>query len=213
MKCDKKLMPLYAVTDRTWLKGRSLAACVEDTLRGGATCLQLREKDLDEAAFLNEALELKALCARYGVPFIVNDSVDIAIASGADGVHVGQSDEEAAEARARIGQDKLLGVSVETVEQAVKAEQAGADYLGVGAVFPTGTKLDADYVSFDTLKTICSTVSIPVVAIGGISAKNVGELAGSGIDGIAVVSALFAAEDIEAAARELRMLVRTELKV
>ncbi len=213
MKCDRKWMPLYAVTDRSWLKGRTLAACVEEALRGGSTCLQLREKELDEAAFLAEALEMKALCARYNVPFIVNDNVDIAIKSGADGAHVGQSDEGAAAARARIGEDKILGVSVQTVEQAVKAEQDGADYLGVGAMFSTGTKLDADDVSFDTLKSICRTVRIPVVAIGGISMKNVCEFADTGIDGIAVVSAIFAAEDIEAAARELRSLVRNELKV
>lgn len=213
MKCDKKWMPLYAVTDRAWLGERTLAGCVEETLRGGATCLQLREKELDDAAFLEEAKELKVLCARYGVPFIVNDNVDVGILSGADGVHVGQSDANADAVRARIGQDMILGVSVQTVEQAVKAEKDGADYLGVGAMFSTGTKLDADDVSFDTLREICRAVSIPVVAIGGISLKNIGAFAGTGIDGVAVVSAIFAAEQIEDATRNLRSVVREELGV
>lgn len=213
MKCDKKWMPLYAVTDRAWLGERTLAGCVEETLRGGATCLQLREKELDDAAFLEEAKELKALCSRYGVPFIVNDNVDVGILSGADGVHVGQSDANADAVRARIGQDMILGVSVQTVEQAVKAEKDGADYLGVGAMFSTGTKLDADDVSFDTLREICNAVSIPVVAIGGISLKNIGAFAGTGIDGVAVVSAIFAAEQIEDATRKLRSVVREALGV
>ena len=213
MKCDKKWMPLYAVTDRAWLGERTLAGCVEETMRGGATCLQLREKELDDAAFLEEAKELKALCSRYGVPFIVNDNVDVGILSGADGVHVGQSDANADAVRARIGQDMILGVSVQTVEQAVKAEKDGADYLGVGAMFSTGTKLDADDVSFDTLREICKAVSIPVVAIGGISLKNIGAFAGTGIDGVAVVSAIFAAEQIEDATRKLRSVVREALGV
>ena len=213
MKCDKKWMPLYAVTDRAWLGERTLAGCVEETMRGGATCLQLREKELDDAAFLEEAKELKALCSRYGVPFIVNDNVDVGILSGADGVYVGQSDANADAVRARIGQDMILGVSVQTVEQAVKAEKDGADYLGVGAMFSTGTKLDADDVSFDTLREICNAVSIPVVAIGGISLKNIGAFAGTGIDGVAVVSAIFAAEQIEDATRKLRSVVREELGV
>lgn len=213
MKCDKKWMPLYAVTDRAWLGERTLAGCVEETLRGGATCLQLREKELDDAAFLEEAKELKALCARYGVPFIVNDNVDVGILCGANGVHVGQSDANADAVRTRIGRDMILGVSVQTVEQAVKAEQDGADYLGVGAMFSTGTKLDADDVSFDTLREICKAVSIPVVAIGGISLKNIGAFADTGIDGVAVVSAIFAAEQIEDATRKLRSVVREELGV
>lgn len=213
MKCDKKWMPLYAVTDRAWLGERTLAGCVEETLRGGATCVQLREKELDDAAFLAEAKELKALCARYGVPFIVNDNVDVGILCKADGVHVGQSDTDAEAVRARIGQEMILGVSAQTVEQAVKAEKAGADYLGVGAMFSTGTKLDADDVSFDTLRAICEAVSIPVVAIGGISLKNIGELSGTGIDGIAVVSAIFASENVEEATRELRRVVQKELGV
>ena len=213
MKCDKRWMPLYAVTDRAWLRGRTLCARAEEALRGGATCLQLREKELDPDRFLEEAVALKALCGRYRVPLIVNDAVDVAIACGADGVHIGQHDAPAAEVRRRIGPDMLLGVSAQTVEQAVKAERDGADYLGVGAVFSTGTKPDADDVSFAALQAICAAVSIPVVAIGGITRDNVSRLAGSGIDGVAVVSAIFAAEDVEAAAHELRAIVRKELGV
>ncbi len=211
MKCDKKWMPVYAVTDRAWLKGRSLHEVVEESLKGGVTCLQLREKELDEPAFLQEAFDLKELCARYNVPMIVNDDVDIAIKCKADGVHIGQHDAAADEVRKMIGPDMLLGVSAQTVEQAIKAEKDGADYLGVGAVFTTGTKLDADDVSFDTLKAICETVNIPVVAIGGITKDNISKLAGSGIDGIAVVSAIYAAEDIKAAAKELGTIVEREL--
>lgn len=213
MKCDKNWMPLYAVTDRAWLRGRTLYEQAEEALRGGSTCLQIREKDLDDDSFLKEALELKDLCARYDVPLIVNDNVEVAIASGAAGLHIGQHDAPASEVREKIGPDVLLGVSAQNVEQALKAEADGADYLGVGAVFPTGTKLDADYVDFDTLKAICDAVSVPVVAIGGISLDNLGELAGSGIDGVAVVSAIFAADDIEQATKELRKRVKEELGV
>ena len=156
---------------------------------------------------------MKALCSRWQVPLFINDNVEIAIACGADGVHIGQHDAPAAEVRKRIGPDMMLGVSAQTVEQALKAQRDGADCLGVGAVFSTGTKLDADDVSFDTLKAICSAVSIPVVAIGGIKEDNIRMLAGSGIDGVAVVSAIFAAEDIEQASRSLRDTVRRELGV
>lgn len=213
MRCDKKWMPLYAVTDRAWLRGRTLPEQAEEALRGGATCLQLREKELDHDTFLREALEMRALCSRYGVPLFINDDVEIAVACGADGVHIGQHDAPAAEVRRRIGPGMMLGVSAQTVEQALKAQEDGADCLGVGAVFSTGTKLDADDVSFDTLRAICSAVSIPVVAIGGIQKGNLSLLAGSGIDGVAVVSAIFAAEDIEKAARDLRQAVREELGV
>ncbi len=213
MKCDKKWMPLYAVTDRAWLRGRTLFQQVEEAIRGGATCIQLREKEMDDHDFLQEALEMKALCSRWQVPLFINDNVEIAVACGADGVHIGQHDAPAAEVRKRIGPDMMLGVSAQTVEQALKAQRDGADCLGVGAVFSTGTKLDADDVSFDTLKAICSAVSIPVVAIGGIKEDNIRMLAGSGIDGVAVVSAIFAAEDIEQASRSLRDTVRRELGV
>ena len=204
--CDKKDLLLYAVTDRTWLGDETLYQQVEKTLKGGATFIQLREKHLDDAAFLKEAVELKELCRRYHVPFVINDNVEIALKMDADGVHVGQSDMEAGNVREKLGPDKIIGVSAQTVEQAVLAEQRGADYLGVGAVFPTGSKDDADDVSHETLKAICEAVSIPVIAIGGISRNNVMELAGSGICGIAVISAIFAQPDIEAATKELRTL-------
>lgn len=205
MKCDKKDLLLYAVTDRSWLDGGTLYSQVEQALNGGATFIQLREKELDEVSFLEEARELKKLCAGYRVPFVINDNVDIALAADADGVHVGQRDMEAGDARRRLGPGKIIGVSAQTVEQALLAESRGADYLGVGAVFNTSTKLDAAEVSFDTLKAICEAVSIPVIAIGGISLENVKELKGSGIVGVAVVSAIFAAKDIEKASRDLRI--------
>ena len=206
MYFKKEDLLLYAVTDRGWLGGETLYSQVEKALKGGATMIQLREKELDEAAFLAEAKQIKGLCRYYGVPFIINDSVKVAEAVGADGVHVGQSDMEAGSARAELGRDKILGVSAQSVEQAVLAEKRGADYLGVGAVFPTGTKADAEAVSLDTLREICSAVSIPVVAIGGISLENAARLRGTGIRGISVVSAIFAASDIEAASRALRSL-------
>lgn len=203
MNCDKKDLLLYAVTDRSWLNGETLYSQVEKALKGGATFMQLREKDLDEESFLKEAVEIKELCRKYGVPFVINDNVDIALSMDADGVHVGQSDMEALDVRAKLGPDKIIGVSAQTVEQALLAEKHGADYLGVGAVFHTGTKLDADDVSFETLKAICQAVSIPVVAIGGITRDNLMELKGSDIAGVAVVSAIFAQKDIEAATRDL----------
>ena len=205
--CDKEDLLLYAVTDRSWLGDETLYQQVEKTLKGGATFIQLREKHLDDAAFLEEAVELKELCRRYHVPFVINDNVEIALEMDADGVHVGQSDMEAGNVREKLGPGKIIGVSAQTVEQAVLAEQRGADYLGVGAVFPTGSKDDADDVSHETLKAICEAVSIPVIAIGGISRNNVMELAGSGICGIAVISAIFAQPDIEAATKELRALM------
>ena len=206
MKCDKKDLLLYAVTDRHWLNGRTLYSQVEEALKGGATFIQLREKELDEEHFLEEAKEIKELCRCYQVPFVINDNVEIALAVDADGVHVGQSDMEAGDVRAKLGPDKIIGVSAQTVEQAVMAEQNGADYLGVGAVFPTGSKADALEVRHDTLKAICKAVKIPVIAIGGISKENILELSGSGICGIAVISAIFAKDDIEEATRELRGL-------
>ena len=200
MRCDKKDLLLYGVTDRSWLGDRTLAQQVEASLRGGATMIQLREKHMDRGSILAQALELRELCGRYGVPLILNDDAELAQAAGADGVHVGQSDMEAGRVRALLGEDKLIGVSARTVEQALAAQAAGADYLGVGAMFPTGTKQDTRPVSYDTL-------DIPVVAIGGIGAGNVAELAGSGIAGVAVVSALYAQPDVEAATRSLRAQV------
>ncbi|MBR5319740.1 MAG: thiamine phosphate synthase [Peptococcaceae bacterium] len=206
MNCDKKDLLLYAVTDRAWLGEQTLQEQVEQALRGGVTFVQLREKTLEEEAFYQEAVALKELCGRYGVPFVINDNVALACRVDADGVHVGQDDMEAGNVRAMIGPDKILGVSAQTVEQAVAAQDAGADYLGVGAVFSTSTKLDACEVTWQTLKDICAAVDIPVVAIGGIKKHNVMELAGSGIDGIALVSAIFAAEDIEQECVVLRAL-------
>lgn len=169
MKCDKKDLLLYAVTDRNWLHGETLYEQVEKALKGGATFVQLREKQLDQEHFLEEAKEIKKLCKQYHVPFVINDNVEIAVLMDADGVHVGQSDMEAGNVRKMLGDDKIIGVSAQTVEQAVLAQQRGADYLGVGAVFPTGSKDDADDVSYETLKAICEAVQIPVIAIGGIS--------------------------------------------
>ncbi len=192
----KHSMLLYAVTDRSWLKdGQTLNKVCEDVLRSGATFLQIREKDLDTASFEQEAKELKALCTSLKVPFVVNDSVEIAIDIDADGVHVGQSDINGRDIRAMIGPDKILGISAGTVEEAVAAQKAGADYIGVGAVFATSTKKNARALSHEALCNICKAVDIPVVAIGGINSSNMEELRGSGIDGIAVVSAIFAAED------------------
>ena len=206
MTCDKQAMLLYAVTDRAWTGKQTLYEQVEAALKGGATCVQLREKELCHAAFLEEALALKKLCQSYHVPFIINDDVEIAIACGADGVHIGQGDMNVSKARGLIGGDMILGVSAHTAREAQRAVEDGADYLGVGAVFATTTKEDASVLSYQTVCEICSTVSIPVVAIGGIHKKNLTGLAGSGVDGIAVVSALFSAHDIEAECRELRAL-------
>lgn len=205
MRLNKEALLLYAVTDRRWLKeGETLVTRTEEAIDGGVTFVQLREKDLDEENFEREGRELKELCRKRGVPFVINDNVELAAKLDADGVHVGQSDMEALDVRKIIGEDKILGVSAQTVEQAVTAEKHGADYLGVGAVFPTGSKDDAAEVSFDTLKAICAAVKIPVIAIGGITEENVTELSGSGICGIAVISALYAKEDIKSAARKLR---------
>ena len=209
MKAEKRddlarSLLLYAVTDRHWLGDRTLYDVVRESLEGGVTFLQLREKDLDEEAFFDEAVKLQAMAKDYGVPFVINDNVDIAIKMNADGVHVGQHDMEAGDVRALIGPDKILGVSAQTVDQAVLAEKRGADYLGVGAVFPTGSKDDADDVSFETLKAICQAVSIPVVAIGGITLENTPDLTGSGICGIAVISAIYARDNIKEASAALR---------
>lgn len=212
MKTLKESMLLYAVTDRTWTSRQSLIEQVEEALKGGITFLQLREKKLDYESFLKEAMEMKLLCNRYHVPFVINDNIDIAIACDADGVHVGQRDLQAVQARSKLGSSKILGVSVQTPSQAVLAEQQGADYLGVGAVFSTTTKADADTVSLETLKEICNAVTIPVIAIGGIGAHNVLELSGSTIDGIAVVSAIFAQENIQSATETLLRLTNKMVK-
>lgn len=208
MKSDKDNLLLYAVTDRHWLGEETLYEQVEKALKGGATFIQLREKELDTEHFLEEAKEIQKLCKEYQVPFVINDNVEIAARIDADGVHVGQSDMEAGDVRAKLGPDKIIGVSAQTVEQALLAQKHGADYLGVGAVFPTGSKADAVEVDHTVLREICEAVDIPVIAIGGITKDNVKELSGSGICGIAVISAIFGQKDIEEATKELR--ARTE---
>lgn len=212
IKCSKKELILYAVTDRHWLGEETLYDQVKKALDGGATFVQLREKKLDREDFLAEALEIQKLCREYGVPFVINDEVSIAKDIDADGVHVGQSDMEAMDVRKVLGPDKILGVSAQTVEQAIIAEKHGADYLGVGAVFATGSKDDADDVSHETLKAICEAVSIPVIAIGGITKDNVSELAGSGICGVAVISAIFGQNDIKKATEDLKASVEKMLE-
>lgn len=206
MKCDKKAMLLYAVTDRAWVGKQSLYEQVESALKGGATCIQLREKELDDDAFLNEAIEISALCKQYGVPFFINDNVEIAIKCHADGIHVGQEDMEAAQVRQRVGNDMMIGVSAHSVEEALEAVRNGADCLGVGAMFSTSTKTDVNVLPKEILRDICAAVDIPVVAIGGIGKSNISQLAGTGVDGVALVSAIFAADDIENECRLLRKL-------
>jgi len=208
LKLENKTMLVYAVTDRTWLNGNTLEQQVEQAIKGGATLIQLREKELSYDAFLEQAIQLKKVTDKYHIPLIINDNVDIAKAVDADGVHVGQKDMEAGAVRQKLGENKIIGVSVQTIEQALLAQKQSADYLGVGAVFSTSTKLDASEVSFETLQKICQAVSIPVVAIGGISTQNILQLKNSGIDGVAVVSAIFAQKDITQATKELTKLAK-----
>lgn len=206
MNCDKKDLLLYAVTDRSWLGEKTLCEQVEMALKGGATFVQLREKNLPKEAFLEEAAQIKELCRKYRVPFVINDNVEIAKKIDADGVHVGQDDMEAGNVRGILGPDKIIGVSAHNVEEALSAETHGADYLGVGAVFSTSSKPDAGKISHETVKAICEAVKIPVIGIGGISRENLLQLKGNGLCGVAVISAIFAQEDIEGAAAELRSL-------
>ncbi|MBP5378860.1 MAG: thiamine phosphate synthase [Ruminococcus sp.] len=206
MKCDKNMMLLYAVTDRAWLGDMTLYQQVECALKGGVTCVQLREKELSDEDFLAEAIEISALCKKYGVPFFINDNVEIAVKCKADGIHVGQEDMAATKVRELVGPDMMIGVSVHTVSEALEAVAAGADCLGVGAMFSTSTKADADVLPMDTLRDICAAVDVPVVAIGGIGKSNIDQLKGTGVDGVALVSAIFSAEDIESECRELRKL-------
>ena len=208
MRLDKKHMLLYAVTDRAWVGTKSLYEQVKEALENGVTCVQLREKELSEDDFLKEAKQISELCKEYKVPFIVNDNVDIAIACKADGIHIGQEDMELTNVRKLVGEDMIIGVSAHTVEEAIKAQDGGADYIGIGAVFATSTKTDVDVLSFETLRSICEAVDIPTVAIGGIKKDNICKLKGSGIDGVAVVSAIFAAKDIATATKELLFEVK-----
>lgn len=206
----RQYLPLYAVTDRRWLKpGQTLAGQVEQAILGGVTMVQLREKHADAQEFLALAREVKAVTDRYGVPLLINDDVELARAVDASGVHVGQEDMAAELARARLGGAKIVGVSARTVEQALAAEAAGADYLGAGAVFPTGSKSDAERLDLATLREICAAVRIPVVAIGGVNGDNLPQLRGSGIAGVAVISAIFAAPDVRRAAETLRQAGRS----
>lgn len=193
----RKSMCLYAVSDSMWLNGRTLPEVIREALEGGATFMQIREKELPYDSFLALAKEVKKITDEYHVPYVVNDEVEIAKEINADGVHIGQSDKALVEARKILGPDKIIGVSAQTVEQAIEAEKNGADYLGVGSIFTTSTKLDADDVSFETLREICDAVSIPVVAIGGIKADNILKLKGTHVDGVAIVSGIFAAENIK----------------
>ncbi|MEE0762957.1 MAG: thiamine phosphate synthase [Acutalibacteraceae bacterium] len=212
MSISKETMLLYGVTDRGNLHGKTLLLQVEESLKGGVTLVQLREKHLSFEEFLEEAKEMKELCHKYGVPLLINDNVEICIESGADGVHVGQKDMEAGAVREKLGKDKIIGVSARTVEQAMAAQNAGADYLGVGAVFSTSTKEDAKPLDHEILKAITKAVDIPVVAIGGISSENVSQLKGTGIDGVAVVSAIYGKENPKEAAENLKRLVSEVVK-
>lgn len=204
MKFSKNMLLLYAVTDRSWTQNQTLYEQVEQALEGGVTIVQLREKNLSQEEFIKEAVQMKNLCHRYGVPLIINDNVDVALKSGADGVHVGIDDVPVAEIRKRTGEDFIIGATAKTVEQAQNAENSGADYLGVGAVFPSPTKKNAIRITTAKLKEICSSVSIPTVAIGGINYDNMLEIKGGGMDGIAVVSAIFSAADIKTATEKLK---------
>lgn len=200
---DKKQLTLYAVTDRSWLNGKPLTEATDKALKGGVTLLQLREKNMPEADFIKSAQEIKQICQKHGVPLIINDNVNVALAVDADGVHLGQGDMPVSEARQILGKNKIIGITAKTVEQARNAEKNGADYLGSGAVFGTSTKSDAKKMELETLRKITSAVKIPVAAIGGITAENVTQLKNTGISGAAVVSGIFAEDDIEEASRRL----------
>ncbi|MCH4153816.1 MAG: thiamine phosphate synthase [Mageeibacillus sp.] len=203
MRLDKKSLLVYLVTDSRWLEGRSLESQVEQAIEGGVSFVQLRQKDKSGAELADFAKNTQEVCRRHGVPFVINDDVDAAFLCGSDGVHVGQSDRCVADARAILGDSKIIGASVQTVEQAIEAQRDGADYLGVGAVFATGSKSDADSVDRETLTEICRSVTIPVIAIGGITAENISELKGSGICGVAVISAILAQKDPREASMRL----------
>lgn len=208
MRLEKDRLLLYAVTDRSWTGKQSLYEQIEEALKGGVTMVQLREKQLSEDELVAEAIQIKELCHRYEVPLIINDNVDAALKSGADGVHVGIEDAPVSEIRRRAGDDFIIGVTAKTTEQAKAAEAAGADYLGVGAVFPSPTKKNAIRITPQDLREICGSVAIPAVAIGGITGDNVSEIKGGGMAGVAVVSAIFAAQDIQKAAAELKRKVK-----
>ena len=206
IRFDKKYMHLYAVTDRAWTGNKTLYEQIKEALENGVTCVQLREKNLDEAIFIEEAKKICVLCRQYNTPFIVNDNVNVAIASNADGIHIGQDDMGLKDVRKIVGENMIIGISAHTVEEAKFAQENGADYIGIGAVFETSTKNDVDVIPYEKVKSICDAVDIPKVAIGGINAENILKLKGSGIDGVAVVSAIFGAKDIGKATKELYTL-------
>ena len=204
MKFHKDQLLLYAVTDSSWTGKYTLLEQIEQALAGGVTFLQLREKNMKEEDFVKEAIQVRKICDRYHVPFIINDNLEVAVQSGADGVHVGIEDMAVSQIRERMGKDFIIGATAKTVEQAWEAQRQGADYLGVGAVFPSPTKKTAIRITKEQLQSITGSVDIPCVAIGGITLENMSEVSGSGIAGTAVVSAIFGAEDIEVACRELK---------
>ena len=206
MRLDKKYMQLYAVTDRAWTGNKTLYEQIKEALENGGTCVQLREKNLDEASFIEEAKKISVLCRQYNTPFIVNDNVNVAIASNADGIHIGQEDMGLKDVRKIVGENMIIGISAHTVEEAKFAQENGADYIGIGAVFETSTKNDVEVIPYEKVKSICDAVDMPKVAIGGINAENILKLRGSGIDGVAVVSAIFGAKDIGKATKELYTL-------
>ncbi len=208
MRLDKKYMRLYAVTDRSWVGEKTLYEQVKDALDNGVTCVQLREKDLVESSFIEEAKEIAALCKQYDVPFIVNDNVNVAIACSADGIHLGQDDMDPLYVRSIVGEDMIIGVSTHTVEEAILAKEKGADYIGIGAVFKTSTKGNVTAISYEVIKSICDVIDIPKVAIGGVNKENISVLRGSGIDGVAVISAIFGADDIGKATKELNIITK-----
>ncbi len=212
MKVNKKDMLLYVVTDRSWLGKNTLENQVEDIIKSGATFIQLREKELDFNSFITKGKKIKEITDKYKIPFVINDNIEVALMINADGVHIGQGDMNAFDCRKLIGDDKILGVSAQTIEQALLAEKNGADYIGVGAIFSTSTKNDAEAVSFETLNKICSAVNIPVVAIGGINEQNILQLKGSGVDGAAIISAIFAAENVSIATQNLLRLLKEVVK-
>lgn len=206
MKNIAKAMRLYAITDRRWSTQDEFYDQVKEALKGGITCLQLREKDLDDDSFYKEAMIIKDMCKDYNVSFIINDNVRVAVESGADGIHIGQDDMDLKEVRKLVAKNMIIGVSAQTVDQAKAAEKNGADYLGVGAVYPTGSKDDADVIKREILEEICKSVNIPVVAIGGITEENILELKGAGVDGVSIISDIFGAEDISDKCKRLKVL-------
>ncbi|WP_455683934.1 thiamine phosphate synthase [Thomasclavelia sp.] len=203
MKFYRDMLKLYLVSDRQWLNGRKLTDDLEKAILGGVTIIQLREKNLNNEEFINIAYDVKKLCQKYNIPLIINDNLEVALAVDSDGIHIGQDDIPASIVRKKIGANKILGVSVHNIEEAIQARHDGADYVGVGAIFPTETKNDATNVKLDKLQKICDNIDIPVVAIGGITIDNISKLKNISISGVAVVSAIMKANDIMAASSQL----------